>query len=327
MISEVAVNLASPVASRSSVLLARAAEASMRLDRKVAWGLTLWAWAATIALDRWSGPQINLVFLYMIVACFASWCLGERPGLGIALTSVAAMGIINGFAAAFPGQGHSLALLPTIWNTAGRALTFTMLVLLASGLRHTLDQVSWRASVDPLTGALNRGAFSRSMAGMISLAQRRGSGLMIAYIDLDGFKGVNDVHGHAAGDVVLSRFAAAAGQAIRASDLFARVGGDEFALLIGLDQCAQGDVVAERLHSNLSEALKRTGYLVTCSMGALVLEGRQVTTTSSLIEAADGLMYEVKRSGKNALRVARGDLQPVTLASSGGSSPSRRSAA
>jgi diguanylate cyclase (GGDEF)-like protein len=315
------------MASRSSVLLARAAEASMRLDRRLAWGITLWAWAATIAVDRWSGPQINLLVLYMIVSCFASWCLGERIGLSIGLASVAAMSIINGFRTAFPMHG-ALPLLPTILNTLGRGAAFVMLVMLASGLRHALDQVSWRASTDPLTGLLNRGAFTRGMAGMISQAQRRGSALMIAYLDLDGFKGVNDLHGHASGDVVLTRFAAAAEQAIRASDLFARVGGDEFALLIGLDQCAQGDIVAERLHHRLTQALVATGFPVTCSMGALVLEGRQVTTTSALIDAADGLMYEVKRAGKNALRVARGDLQPVTLArSSMVPARSRRSAA
>jgi diguanylate cyclase (GGDEF)-like protein len=315
------------MASRSSVLLARAAEASMRLDRRLAWGLTLWAWAATIAVDRWSGPQINLLVFYMIVACFAAWCLGERIGLAIGLSSVAAMSIINGFYSAFPSHGV-LPLLPTVLNTLGRGAAFTMMILLASGLRHALDQVSWRASTDPLTGLLNRGAFTRGMAGLIAQAQRRGSALMIAYLDLDGFKGVNDQHGHASGDVVLTRFAAAAEQAIRASDLFARVGGDEFALLIGLDQCAQGDIVAERLHHRLSEALADTGFPVTCSMGALVLEGRQVTTTSALIDAADGLMYEVKRAGKNALRVARGDLQPVTLArSSMMPARSRRSAA
>lgn len=306
----------SPIVSRSSVWLARAAEASMRLDRRLAWGITLWAWAGTIALDRFTGPQINLLFVYMIISCFAAWCLGERVGLVIGLSSVATMSIVNGFFSAFPAEGHHLPLLPTLWNTAGRLIAFTLMVLLASGLRHALDQVSWRASTDPLTGVLNRGAFIRGMTGMVAQAQRRGTALMIAYVDLDGFKAVNDGHGHASGDVVLTRFAAAAEQAIRASDMFARVGGDEFALLLGLEECGQGDVIAERLHDRLTEALERTGFPVTCSMGALVLDGRQVTTASALIDAADGLMYEVKRAGKNALRVARGDLQPVTLARS-----------
>lgn len=287
----------------------------MRLDRRSAWAITLGAWATTIAIDQVTGPQINLLFVYMIISCFAAWCLSERVGLAIGLSSVAMMSLVNGVSTAFPAQGH-LSLIATLWNTAGRMIAFTILVLLASGLRYALDQVSWRASTDPLTGLLNRGAFTRGMVGMIAQAQRQKSALMIAYVDLDGFKAVNDLHGHASGDIVLTRFAAAAAQAIRASDLFARVGGDEFALLLGLEQCAQGDIIAERLHNRLTEALADTGFDVTCSMGALVLDGRQVTTTSALIDAADGLMYEVKRSGKNALRVARGDLQPVTLARS-----------
>jgi diguanylate cyclase (GGDEF)-like protein len=147
----------------------------------------------------------------------------------------------------------------------------------------------------------------------VAQAQRRGDSLVVAYIDLDGFKGVNDGFGHAAGDMLLRQFAESAVGAIRAHDLFARIGGDEFIALLTVASCPQGDTAAERLHDRLSRILRDIGHDVTCSVGALVLDSRQVTLPERMIEAADELMYEVKHSGKNALRIARADLQPGAL--------------
>jgi len=158
-----------------------------------------------------------------------------------------------------------------------RIVSMSLLVVLASGLRCALDQARWSAATDGLTGVLNKGAFTRRLGPLVAQAQRRGDSLVVCYIDLDGFKGVNDGFGHAAGDKLLCQFSEAAVNVIRAHDLFARIGGDEFIALLTVASCPQGDTAAERLHDRLSRILRDIGHDVTCSVGALVLDSRQVT--------------------------------------------------
>jgi GGDEF domain-containing protein len=82
-------------------------------------------------------------------------------------------------------------------------------------------------------------------------------------------------------------------------------------VLLTVPSCDMGDGAAEVLHARLSAILRGTGYPVTCSMGALVVEAAAVADRAELIDAADRLMYEVKRAGKNAIRIARADLGDV----------------
>jgi diguanylate cyclase (GGDEF)-like protein len=88
----------------------------------------------------------------------------------------------------------------------------------------------------------------------------------------------------------------------------ARVGGDEFALLLPVFNIADGYATAERLHREICKGMGDWPYDVTCSMGAIVVEHGTPDTEDTFIAMADSLMYEVKRAGKNALRVAHVDL-------------------
>jgi diguanylate cyclase (GGDEF)-like protein len=280
----------------------------MRIPRGRAAMIVIGALAVTIAIDTVTGPEVNLVVFYLAITCFASWCIGERTGLMVVAVGVFMLGEINSFGM----HSHGARMDPGVlaWNMLGRAMSMTIMVALASGLRHSLDIARWSAATDPLTGALNKAAFRRRLPGLVSQAQRRGEALVMAYVDLDGFKGVNDGFGHAAGDTLLTTFARNASETVRAHDLFARIGGDEFVALLTVPTCAQGDIAADRLHDRLSRILRGTGHKVTCSMGAMVVEATQIASAERLVEAADALMYEVKRSGKNGLRIARLDLQP-----------------
>lgn len=311
-----------PTASMLTRLFARLAEASMRLPRPRARMMLGAGLAATILLDHITGPQINVIILYLGLACFGSWCLGERIGLAVGAISVVMLGLVNGFGA--PGQIAAIKPVALAWNMIGRSLSMTVMVALASGLRHSLDHARWSATTDPLTGVLNKAGFQRRLRALVSHAQRRQESLVIAYVDLDGFKGVNDGFGHAAGDTLLRDFAEKASDAVRAHDLFARIGGDEFVTLLTVPTCHQGDIAAEALHYRLTRILRETGHAVTCSMGAMVVEAAGISSANKLIEAADALMYEVKKTGKNALRVARLDLQPALAAIPVPPAPERR---
>jgi diguanylate cyclase (GGDEF)-like protein len=314
-----------PTASKLTRLFARLAEASMRLSRSRAWAVLGVGLTATVVVDHITGPQVNVVIFYLALACFGSWCLGERAGLAVGAISVVMLGHINGFGV--PGQIVAIKPVALAWNMIGRTLSMTVMVALASGLRHSLDHARWSATTDPLTGVLNKAGFNRRLRALVSHAERRQESLVLAYIDLDGFKGVNDDFGHAAGDTLLCDFAEKGADAIRAHDLFARIGGDEFVTLLTVPTCHQGDVAAEALHYRLTRILRETGHAVTCSMGALVVEAAKIDNPGRLVEAADSLMYEVKKSGKNALRVARLDLQPAIKELPARPTPDRRLAA
>jgi diguanylate cyclase (GGDEF)-like protein len=116
--------------------------------------------------------------------------------------------------------------------------------------------------------------------------------MSIAYVDLDGFKQVNDEQGHTAGDAVLQVVANELAHSVRASDLVARVGGDEFAVLLPETGAEDAIRVASRLQAGASAC---DG--VTASVG-VVTAARPPASLEPLLARADGLMYEAKRRGK-----------------------------
>ena len=156
-----------------------------------------------------------------------------------------------------------------------------------------------RALHDDLTGLPNRALFWEHLAHRLELADRRQTGFAVLFLDLDDFKVVNDTLGHAAGDRLLVDVASRLRASLRAGDTAARVGGDEFVVL--LDDVATTEaamVVAERL----SEAL-RVPYeigtdrrIVTASVGVAVGQDG-LGTADEVVAATDGAMYEAKRRG------------------------------
>lgn len=164
------------------------------------------------------------------------------------------------------------------------------------------------ASQDALTGLPNRRMLMERLAQAVSVSERGGMELAVAFLDLDGLKRLNDEHGHEAGDVLLKTVAGRIAGCIRQSDTFARLGGDEFVLLTlhRLDE-RRGDAggVAEVL-SKVQEQIGRpitVGELevtVSCSIGVCVF--RQAgTLPETLLKRADEAMYSAKRSGRNRI--------------------------
>lgn len=281
---------------------------TMLLDQRQAWLAVVTALAVTFFVDWATGPSVSMTIGYLFVDCLAAWTLRERVGIAMVLASVAIGTAINGFGD-IP-LGHSgLSASIAIWNTATRAAGAIMIVLVVATLRHSIDSERWRASTDYLTRSLNGGAFRSQIERIARVGRRRGATLLLLYMDLDGFKAVNDRHGHAAGDAVLRGFADEARARMRADDLFARLGGDEFCALLAIEPGAAPEQVAESLHARLSEALRATGHAVTCSMGAVIVDAAAATDTERLLQLADEAMLEVKRNGKDAIRIAF-DVQP-----------------
>lgn len=160
------------------------------------------------------------------------------------------------------------------------------------------QQLLHLATTDPLTQALNRRAFEERALQALQRSQRQNLPLCLALLDLDHFKRVNDHHGHATGDAVLREFSALCREQARATDLFARFGGEEFVLLLPdshLDAAAQG---LERLRVNLAEN-DLQGLRIRVSIG--LAEWLPGETLEQLLQRADTALYSAKAAGRDCL--------------------------
>ena len=148
------------------------------------------------------------------------------------------------------------------------------------------------AMFDPLTGLYNRRFAEPRVEAEVNRCQRKGTALTLLLLDLDGFKQINDSHGHPAGDAVLRAFAEHLSRAIRGSDLAARLGGDEFMLLLPECNTHQLQHVLERL---VSFKVDVGGEKIPVEFSAGWKEYQLGQTSRELMEAADRALYENKR--------------------------------
>jgi diguanylate cyclase (GGDEF)-like protein len=165
--------------------------------------------------------------------------------------------------------------------------------------------VERQALVDGLTGIANRRQCEDSLTAEIARADRLGTPFTLILADLDDFKAVNDVHGHAVGDDVLREFAAVLRATVRDSDVAGRWGGEEFLLLLPGAEADGGAQLADRIRTTLAERsfLGRDGEVVTvtCSFG--VAQHRLGGDERELFAAADRALYRAKRAGKNRVEL------------------------
>ncbi|MCA9516036.1 MAG: GGDEF domain-containing response regulator [Myxococcales bacterium] len=163
---------------------------------------------------------------------------------------------------------------------------------------------------DPLTGLPNRALFDDRLAAAANRAARYGEGVAVAFVDLDGFKAVNDRFGHATGDEVLKAAARGMSEAVRAIDTVARLGGDEFACIYpGVADPQGARVVGKRLVLAGAEAVAALDLLggeleVTLSVG-MALYPQHTKSLGELVRLADEAMYAAKRAGGARVVVAR----------------------
>jgi diguanylate cyclase (GGDEF)-like protein len=164
------------------------------------------------------------------------------------------------------------------------------------------EEMRFLAEHDPLTRLYNRRAFNHRLRVEASRSRRYGTPFALVVLDVDGFKGINDVHGHLAGDAALTRVADLLGHLLRAADAAFRIGGDEFALVLPeLDQEA-ADAAVRRIAAHLEQVCAAEGHPVTASFGVAVFGGH-AHDPEALLRAADAAMYDAKRSGER-VRVA-----------------------
>jgi diguanylate cyclase (GGDEF)-like protein len=167
------------------------------------------------------------------------------------------------------------------------------------------EQLSFQAFHDSLTGLANRSLLWDRIEHAIALGGREHRNLAVLYIDLDGFKQVNDMLGHEAGDQLLAAVAERMRAVVRPSETVARVGGDEFAVLVETFEERSPDALARRLLEALATPFATGSHriVVGASIGIAISAGG-ASTVDDLMRYADAAMYEAKRTGKGGVSVS-----------------------
>ncbi len=251
-----------------------------------------------------TGPDVDRALYWMLlVPVYGFLTLGLRGGLAWTLLAFAVSGWLHSRELLFLPEENlrawwdwsMLAVAVVIGLVIYEYVVLRLIGLLDAERRRFADA----ALHDPLTGLANRAAFDLEIRQRLDRARADGATLALAYLDLDGFKAVNDLHGHHAGDLVLQVVARRLESTFRAGDLVARLGGDEFAVILQpggpppplgarLEQARQ---LAAQPVDLAGQALR-----VTASIGVALFPDH-AAAAEDLIERADEAMYRAKRSG------------------------------
>jgi diguanylate cyclase len=178
----------------------------------------------------------------------------------------------------------------------------------AKGFRDHLEEQRQKALTDPLTGLPNRAAWAERLELEVARWQRYGGDLLLAVVDIDHFKRINDNYGHLAGDKVLKIIAGELNNRLRKTDFMARFGGEEFVLLIPSTPLAGGQQLLETLRSAIEACpFHFKGERVTITISGGLTAFAEGEKGDEVFERADQALYRAKRAGRNQVEVAAGD--------------------
>ncbi|MFZ5574810.1 MAG: diguanylate cyclase [Pseudomonadota bacterium] len=224
---------------------------------------------------------------------------GEGPAIGRTLTLRAK----HRDGREFPVDiSLSAVRLHGAWNAVG-------IVRDATDRVQTEERLRQLATTDTLTGVRNRRRFDEVLATEIQRAARYSGALSLILFDIDHFKRINDSFGHQTGDQVLVQLAVTVGEAIRSTDLLARWGGEEFAILLpGSDQNA-ARILAEKLRLRVENQVFPDVSHITCSFG--VAEWVPGDRAEDLLRKADDALYRAKANGRNRVEIAPSRAEPA----------------
>jgi len=235
--------------------------------------------------------------LYMWPVLWEAYFFGRRGTVLI----VAWIAVIHGLVLISlpPGDGYFDRWLDVVGSVG---VVGGVVELLARGNRELVARLSSEAKVDQQTGLLNRRGFAERAGEELNRARREGASVGVASFDLDDFKAVNDELGHDAGDRALIRVGEELRAATRDSDVLARMGGEEFVVLVPGGGIADTGALAERVRTAMDDSVDPATSRITVSAG--VAAEVAPADLELLLKGADAALYEAKSSGRNRTVVA-----------------------
>jgi diguanylate cyclase (GGDEF)-like protein len=269
------------------------------LEKAPAWALaagSLLFVVAVAVLDHFVADHIPVLVLYAPVVALACWIMGLRAAVAVAMFC-SVLWLLD-----------DLMFLPRpevqfgkCWVTVVHVAFFVIVSTVLSRLHVAYERERTASMTDRLTGLANCRAFMDRADREIEQCGRAGQPISLAVIDCDNFKAVNDTVGHLAGDRLLEIIGRAMREGVRPADLVARVGGDEFAILMPRASREEARAVIECVQAHVNDTVRRQGWPVTLSIGTVTFAHTPGSVTA-MIREADHLMYAVKHEHKDAAR-------------------------
>lgn len=242
-----------------------------------------------------TNAYLEFSVFFLLPIAFVTWFVSRRAGFFASLMTGAVILGVN-LSSSIYLKSSEIAY----WNALLWSGFFCMITVIIADLKVLHYRERELARVDSLTGAATRLAFYEFARDEVNRARRTNQPITLAYLDVDSFKEINDRNGHNLGDRVLHAVAQNIRASIRRTDMIARMGGDEFAILLPNASREAGNRLLQKVFNVLTLAMNQRGWPVTFSVGAVTFLNAP-DSVEHMLENADEAMYSVKQSGKNRL--------------------------
>ena len=269
----------------------------MRQNKTLAVFVGLLMCFAIGAVDYTVGYEMSLSVFYLVPVLWVAWVAGPAAGYWMSAAGV----LIWGLADHWSGHSYSSNGL-LFWDILMRAAFLAVNVFTISKLCDSISREKETARLDHLTGAANSKAFFEMMQLEVYRCRRHKKPLSIAFMNCDNFKEVNDRFGHPKGDEFLKQVANTLKKELRATDILARIGGDEFAMALPEANAQDANAIFVRLRNSLDDAMRARGFIVTMSIGVASF-ATPPEDIKDLVAQAEKYMQAVKKHGKNRVNI------------------------
>ena len=243
-------------------------------------------------LDYVTGTHFSLSLFYVLPIFAFAWGVKGSAGIYAAIISSVIWVWIDTM-----DTSRHISIFESLWNGVVRLGYFLLPVLM---LRNLEKEIAY-ARTDFLTGAINSRYFRYLLEKEIERSNRYNHMFSMVFIDLDDFKAINDVFGHTVGDNVLRFVAETIKKNLRKTDFIARMGGDEFAILLPETDSKAVHSTMEHMKQTIHEEALRKKWPISFSIGALTTNGQNLTA-DEILRIVDKAMYQVKNTGKNDVK-------------------------
>jgi len=242
-------------------------------------------------IDYLLGWEISFVTAFLIPIAFVTWFVGRNAGVIFSFFSAAIR-----LATMFLEKPHYSSYFIPFYNVSIRLTFFLIIAYLLSALKTLLERERYFSRFDYLTGLANKRQFDELANVEIQRALRYKHQFTVVYMDIDYFKIINDRFGHHMGNILLSTVAKSIKKNVRTTDVVARIGGDEFTILMPETGRESAEVVVNRLQKDLLDIMQRKKWPVTFSFGVVTVQ-HPPNSINEILKMADELMYFSKFKG------------------------------